>query len=152
MGDALLMALYGLGFEDIYGFPLLPNGDAYYNKNVAHDHQAAGFGEVSFGITEQLKLTLGGRIAKTSFDISSFNDGPQNYGPVGPNSAYQSETPFTPKVGVSYQLNQSHLFYATYAKGFRVGGANAPLLFDLRSGSHSDGYTSGQAPETYKSD
>jgi len=61
-------------------------------------------------------------------DIYNFSNGPQNYGPVGPNSANQSENPIYAKASVSYQFDQSHLFYATYAKGFRVGGANAPLL------------------------
>jgi iron complex outermembrane recepter protein len=150
MADALLLALYGLDVAGIYGVPLLSNGDAYYNKNVAHDHQIAGFGEVTYGITEQLKLTLGARVAKTSFDITSFSNGPQNYIPIGPNSAYQSETPFTPKVSVSYQLTQSHLFYATYAKGFRVGGANAPLPSYCDTDVQALGYSS--APLTYKSD
>jgi iron complex outermembrane recepter protein len=152
MADALLLAMYGLDVADIYGVPLLPNGDSYYNLNISHDHQLAGFGEVSYAFTEQWKLTLGGRVARTSFDIYNYSDGPQNYGPVGPNYGYQKETPFTPKVGVAYQLNQSHLFYATYAKGFRVGGANAPLPSYCMTDLIADGYTSGQAPLTYKSD
>ena len=152
MGDALLTAFVGNDFMGIYGVPLLPNGDAFYQLNVAHDHQLAGFGEVTYGITEQLKLTLGARVARTSFDISSYSDGPQNYGPNGPNSAEQSETPFTPKVSVSYQLNQRHLFYATYAKGFRVGGANPPLPSYCGPDLITEGYASGQAPLTYKSD
>jgi iron complex outermembrane recepter protein len=152
MADALLEAEYGLDLADIYGFPLLSNGDSYYNLNVSHDHQIAGFGEVTYAFTDQWKLTLGGRVAKTSFDIYNFSNGPQNYGPVGPNSAYQSETPFTPKASVSYQLDQSNLFYATYAKGFRVGGANAPLLPTGAPDLIADGYPSGQAPQTYNSD
>jgi iron complex outermembrane receptor protein len=152
MADSLLLSVYGLDVEDIYGVPLLPNGDSYYNLNVAHDHQFAGFGEVSYGLTEQWKLTLGARVAKTSFDIYSISNGPQNYGPLGPRTASQGETPFTPKAGVSYQLNQSHLFYATYAKGFRVGGANAPLPSYCAPNLISEGYPSGQAPLTYKSD
>jgi iron complex outermembrane recepter protein len=152
MADALLLAMYGLDVADIYGFPLLPNGDSYYNLNVSHDHQIAGFGEVTYAFTDQWKLTLGARVAKTSFDIYNYSDGPQNYGPVGPNSAYHSETPFTPKASVSYQLDQSHLFYATYAKGFRVGGANAPLLPTCGPDLIADGYLTGQAPLTYKSD
>jgi outer membrane receptor protein involved in Fe transport len=158
MANALLEALYGLNVEQIFvdnngvGYPLLPNGDSYYNLNISHDHQFAGFGEATYAFTDQWKLTLGARVARTSFDIYNFSNGPQNYGPVGPNSANQSETPFTPKASVSYQFDQSHLFYATYAKGFRVGGANAPLLPTCAPGLIADGYSSGQAPQTYKSD
>jgi outer membrane receptor protein involved in Fe transport len=152
MADALLEALYGEDLEDIYGVPLLPNGDSYYNLNTSHDHQIAGFGEVTYAFTDQWKLTLGGRVAKTSFDIYNYSDGPQNYGPAGPNYGYQSETPFTPKASIAYQFDQSNLFYATYAKGFRVGGANAPLPAYCGPDLIADGYANGEAPLTYKSD
>ena len=152
MADALLMAEYGLGVADIFGVPLLANGDAYYNLNISHDHQLAGFGEVTYALTDQLKLTLGGRVARTSFDIYNYADGPQNYGPGGPNYGFQKETPFTPKVSIAYQLDQNNLFYATYAKGFRVGGANPPLPSFCGPDLIAEGYDSGQAPLTYKSD
>ena len=152
MADQLLNAIYGLGLIDIFGVPLLPNGDNYYNPNTTHDHQIAGFGEVSYGFTDQWKLTLGGRVARTSFDIVHFTDGPLNYGTNGPGSAFESETPFTPKVSIDYTPNADNLLYFTYAKGFRVGGANPPLPSYCSDGLIADGYTSGQAPETYKSD
>ncbi len=154
MLNNLLETLYGQNALDIFGEALLPNGDSYYNPNTAHDRQIAGFGEATYSITDQLKLTLGGRVAKTSFDITHFTDGPQNEGPipVGASSASQSETPFTPKAGLSYQMDPNNLFYFTYAKGFRVGGANAPLPTYCMDGLIQEGYTSGQAPATYKSD
>jgi hypothetical protein len=49
-------------------------------------------------------------------------------------------------------MDPNHLFYATYAKGFRVGGANAPLPGYCMDGLIAEGYASGQAPLTYKSD
>jgi len=152
MIDNLLETIYGDNALDIFGEALLPNGDSYYNLNTSHDRQIAGFGEVTYSLTDQWKLTLGGRIAKTSFDITHFTDGPENYGPSGPESASESETPFTPKAGVSFQWDPRHLFYATYAKGFRVGGANPPLPSYCSDGLIAEGYASGQAPGTYKSD
>ena len=152
MGNALLESLYGAGFTDIFGVPLLPNGDNYYNPNTTHDHQIAGFGEVTYALTDKWKVTAGGRLARTSFDIVHFTDGPLNYGPVGPAGAFESETPFTPKVSTSYSPTNDHLFYFTYAKGYRVGGANAPLPSYCATGLIAEGYASGQAPETYKSD
>jgi iron complex outermembrane recepter protein len=152
MGNALLESLYGAGFTDIFGVPLLPNGDNYYNPNTTHDHQIAGFGEVTYALTDKWKVTAGGRVARTSFDIVHFTDGPLNYGPVGPGSAFESETPFTPKVSTSYAPTNDHLFYFTYAKGYRVGGANAPLPSYCSDGLIAEGYASGQAPQTYKSD
>ena len=38
-----------------------------------------------------------------------------------------SESPFTPKVGLSYQRTQNELYYVTYSEGFRVGGVNPPV-------------------------
>ncbi|MGA2861076.1 MAG: TonB-dependent receptor [Steroidobacteraceae bacterium] len=152
MANALLEAEYGLSVVQIYGYPLLANGDDYYNINTTHDHQLAGFGEASYALTDQWKLTLGGRVARTSFDIVHFTDGPENYGPVGPSSGSQSETPFTPKAGVTFTPNGGHLFYATYAKGFREGGANPPLPSFCSPPLMEMGYASGQAPPTYKSD
>jgi iron complex outermembrane recepter protein len=152
MADALTEYEYGLSVDDIFTVPLLPNGDDYYNSNTTHDHQLAGYGEVSYAFTDQWKLTLGGRVARTSFDIVHITNGPENYGLNGPLSASQSETPFTPKAGVTYTLNNDHLFYATYAKGFRDGGANPPLPSYCSEPLMEMGYPSGQAPSTYKSD
>jgi len=157
--NTLLETLYGENALAIFGEDLLPNGDDYYNINTTHDRQIAGFGELTYSLTDQWKLTLGGRVAKTKFDITHFTDGPENFGPTltpagvpGPLSASQSETPFTPKAGISYQMDPNHLFYFTYAKGFRVGGANPPLPSYCAADLVAEGYTSGQAPATFKSD
>lgn len=152
MANALLEYEFGESVEQVFGIPLLSNGDDYYNINTTHDHQLAGFGEATYALTDQWKLTLGGRVARTSFDIVHFTDGPENYITVGPLSDSQSETPFTPKASVTYAPNGAHLFYATYAKGFRVGGANPPLPSYCTQPLMMQGYASGQAPPTYKSD
>ncbi len=129
-----------------------PNCSIYYNKNTAHDRQLAGFGEASYALTDRLKVTLGGRIAKLGFSLSHHGDGLENYGPNDA-AAQQSETAFTPKVGLSFQADPRHLYYATYAKGFRPGGGNAPLppYCEGDGGLNQTGYTTG-APLTYKSD
>jgi iron complex outermembrane receptor protein len=152
MLNTLLEGIFGENALDIFGEALLPNGDSYYNIDTTHDRQIAGFGELTYSVTDELKLTLGGRIAKTSFDITHFTNGPENFVPIGPDSASEKETPFTPKAGVSYQMDPNHLFYFTYAKGFRVGGANPPLPSYCSADLVAEGYTSGQAPETFRSD
>ena len=97
MLNNLLETLFGDNALDIFGETAAAERGCYYNPNTAHDRQIAGFGELTYSITDELKLTLGGRVAKTSFDITHFTDGPENYGPTGPASASQSETPFTPE-------------------------------------------------------
>jgi len=102
------------------------NGFSYYNYNTGHDRQVALFGEASYEVIDRVKLTLGARIAKTAFDFTHFATGTQN-GTTTLNSGNKEETPFTPKVGVSFQADPNDLYYFTYAKGFRTGGDNAPI-------------------------
>jgi len=125
-----------------------PNCDIYYNNNKSFDRQLAGFGEVSYNVHRAVETHRGGRYAKMSFDLTHHGDGFENFGPDDATGTYH-ENAFTPKLGVSFQLDPENLFYATYAKGFRPGGVNAPLagicapyLVDL-------GYTSGQSPLNY---
>ncbi len=128
-----------------------PNCDIYYNRNISHDRQLAGFGEVSFNVTDRLKLTAGGRYARMSFDLSHYADGLENYGP-GSRSGEYHENAFTPKLGASFQYDEKNLYYATYAKGFRPGGVNPALIPVCSPGLVQDGYANGQSPLTFKSD
>ena len=107
--------------------PLLANGDSYYNYNLSRDKQIAIFGETSIKFTDELKGIVGLRYAKTDVNFTHFADGPQNF--IGPNAGTgtESDKPFTPKVGLSYQADKNDLYYATYAKGYRIGGADPPI-------------------------
>jgi iron complex outermembrane receptor protein len=109
-----------------FGAPLVKGGYSYYNYNTGHDRQAALFGEANYNATEQLKFTAGIRIAKTAFDFNHYSDGAQNGGPKV-NTGNKEETPFTPKLGVSFQADPDDLYYFTFAKGFRTGGDNPPI-------------------------
>jgi iron complex outermembrane receptor protein len=104
----------------------LPNCDIYYNRNTSHDRQLAEFGELTYGITDQLKVTAGGRFADMSFNLAHYANGLENSG-LGTFSGTYHENSFTPKLGASFQADTNNLFYVTYAKGFRPGGVNAPL-------------------------
>ena len=130
----------------------VPDCDIYLNHNVVFDHQIAGFGELTYSLSDQWKLTAGGRFARMTFDLSHHGDGLENYGPDYA-VAHQSENAFTPKVGVSFQADSNNLFYFTYAKGFRPGGGNPPLpaYCNGDGGLSQTGYPNG-APLTYKSD
>ncbi len=131
-------------------YPLIPACDIYYNNNTTIDRQIAGYGEVSFAFTDWMRLTVGERIAHTTFSMEHYADGYENYGP-GPASANQSETPNTPKAVLSFQVDPRNLYYVSYAKGFRVGGGNAPLPPYCDADLAAAGYPNG-APLTYKSD
>jgi outer membrane receptor protein involved in Fe transport len=109
-----------------WGESLLPNGDDYINDTLAHDSQIAIFADATYAFTDQWKLEAGIRLARTHFDFVNYADGPQNFGPSG-GAGKESETPFTPKVSLDYQVTPDDLLYTTIAEGYRIGGANAPF-------------------------
>jgi len=157
-------ALFGIDPQDYFspatyycngvGTPsaTFPSCDIYYNANTSFDRQIAGFSEVAYNFTDQLKLTLGGRLEKMSFSLSHYGDGLENYISETATAA-EHQTAFTPKVSLSFQADPQNLYYATYAKGFRPGGGNAPLPYYCtgEGGLDQEGYPNG-APLTYNSD
>jgi outer membrane receptor protein involved in Fe transport len=62
------------------------------------------------------------------FDFANVADGPVN-GPPAPRTdlGHNEESAVTPRFGLSYKTDSGNHFYVTAAKGFRPGGANAPL-------------------------
>ncbi len=131
--------------------PLLANGDSYYNYNFSRDKQLAIFGETSIEIVDRLKGILGFRYAKTDVSFTHFADVPQNF--IGPNAGTGAEhdRPFTPKAGLAFQADRDDLYYLTYAKGYRIGGANPPIPSAACAPDYASfGITA--APDDYKSD
>src|ERR1700749_5305677 len=122
----LTQYLWGEDMLTAWGEDLLANGDDYINDTVGHDWQIAGFGNATFAITDALKVQGGIRIAHTHFDFRNFADGPQNFG-FSSGSGRKEENPITPMVGLTWQLNPDDMVYATWSKGYRIGGAKRPL-------------------------
>ncbi|HUA88926.1 MAG TPA: TonB-dependent receptor, partial [Steroidobacteraceae bacterium] len=115
------------------------------------DQQYALFGEGTFAFNDQWKLTLGARFSKTKYSFDTYTGGPQLYAPPTTGSGSNSENSFTPKASVQYQMDPNNMFYFTYAKGFRPGGANNPLPYAACSQDFQNfGIT--QAPSQYSSD
>ena len=131
-------------------YPAIPACDIYYNANTTFDRQIAGYGELSYAFADWFRVTVGERVAHTSFSLNHYADGVENFGP-GPAQASEKGTPNTPKVTLSFQVDPKDLYYVTYAKGFRVGGGNAPLPPYCDADLAAAGYPNG-APLTYKSD
>ena len=153
---------YGCNGDGSY--TAIPACDIYYNSNTTIDRQIAGYGELSYAITDRLRLTLGERVAHTTFEIKNYADGLENFGPTPVvingmqvqipglgRRASTSSNPNTPKASLSFQIDPANMVYATYAKGFRVGGGNAELPaycnFDLGNAGYPNG-----APQVYTPD
>jgi iron complex outermembrane recepter protein len=148
VNDPALNQLLAAGAAYSSGSVLAPNGtdyvtpnfqvgydpqypsDSYFLNSNAIDEQKAAYGELNYSPTDTLKLTVGARFAQSSFSQSATTGGPQLYGPTITTPAVaKTENSFTPKVGLSYQINPLNLVYATYATGFRPGGGNNPVPY-----------------------
>jgi outer membrane receptor protein involved in Fe transport len=130
--------------------PRYPN-DSYFLSTSSEDKQIALFGEGTYAFTDQYKLTVGARVSRTEFSFNTLTGGPQLFLPDQSNSGDKKENSFTPKVSFSYQYDPHDLYYATYAKGFRPGGANNPVPQAACSADFAAfGIT--QAPATFNSD
>lgn len=123
--DALFGSLAGLTTEDVFGTPLLPGGISYLQDVRVKEGQTAIFGDATVKIIDRLKLNVGLRYAHTRYSFERGQDGPWNGGPLFTQGS-QREKPLTPKIGLTYDM-PAGMIYATAAKGYRIGGANASL-------------------------
>jgi iron complex outermembrane recepter protein len=101
--------------------------DSYFLHTASKDQQIALFGELTFAMTERLKLTLGARESHMKYSFDTYTGGPQLYAPPRAGTGDITENAFTPKVSLQLQADPNDMYYATYAKGFRPGGANNPI-------------------------
>ena len=108
------------------GLPPDTNGGFIYveDPRIGVDKQVALFGQADFKVSEQLKLTLGARYAYAQFEGQAHYPETLVAGPAFDSSGSETDRPFTPKVGLTYQWSTDDLVYFTAAKGFRIGGAN----------------------------
>ncbi len=115
----------------------------------------AAFGDVSFDVTDQFSISVGGRYTKDSKEGTVYR---QNFtGIRSPRFGNAAAIPglirtdytndrdfeqFTPRVSLSYEVRPELNFYASYGKGFKSGG------FDMRGDALFTPTTvNGYAPE-----
>ena len=149
LANQLFLPVFGDTIEDEFGAPLYGK-DSYINRTSSIDEQEAVFADATLRIIDGLKFEAGVRYAHTSYSFTNFADGSQNGGRTG-GSGGTAENPVTPKFTLSYQIDPRDLVYVTWAKGYREGGANAPVPAE----ACSDDFTAfgiASAPNSYKSD
>ncbi len=125
--------------------------DSYFLQTASKDKQLAWFAEGAYRITDQWKVTAGVRYSKTEFSFNTLTGGPTLFLPPQSNSGDKKENSFTPKLSIADQVDPNNLYYFTYAKGFRPGGASNPVPY---ASCATDFNTFGisKAPETFDSD
>jgi len=103
-----------------------PEPVLYLDQGIT-DTQYAAFGQVDAKFLEHFRASVGVRVARVQYDAFQAAAGEFNAGVPPTSTGSASETPVTPKFGISYQADSDNLYYATIAKGYRVGGVNTPL-------------------------
>jgi len=141
----------GTGYTPVITPQPIPACSIYFNYNKSYDRQIAGYGEATTQLIGGLSLVTGVRYSKLGFTLNHYSNGYENYGPYT-GAGKQSNTSFTPRVGLDWQVDNNNLFYFTYAKGFRPGGFNAPLIPACMPGLIAEGFANGQAPPSYSPD
>lgn len=157
--NELTLAATGLPYTDFFvdpnGNPVqydprFPN-DSYFLQTFSEDKQIAWFGEGTYAFTDQWKATVGARYSLTKFSFNTLTGGPQLYLQPQTGSGDKKENSFTPKFSLSYQYDPHDLYYFTYAKGFRPGGANNPVPA-AACATDFQNFGINNAPATFNSD
>ena len=82
----------------------------------------AAFVQLDYNLTDQLRISVGGRYTYEEKDFFSSLFRPAQLG-VGPRiNLNDNWSNFGPKVGIDYQLNDDALLYGSYSRGFKSGG------------------------------
>jgi outer membrane receptor protein involved in Fe transport len=115
-------------------------GTIWLTKQNRVDRDKAVFGQVEFDITDKLMLTAGIRFFKAHNTLVGFYGYGAGYGSTGERACFKGpvvagspctnldkgvkESGNSPKVTLTYKIDDKKLVYATYSKGFRPGGIN----------------------------
>ena len=121
--------------------------------------QYAGFGDVTYALTDALKVDVGARVNHYDYRFSSCLSGwGSANGAATPSCSGLiplSSTSFNPKFNLSYTFSPDVMAYATVSTGFRPGGGNAAYPTTgaaWGAAFQQQSYTSGKWPSTYEPD
>jgi iron complex outermembrane receptor protein len=85
------------------------------------------YGEVTFKVTDNLKITMGARWFDNTLENNTAINAAYGQPEVIESIPFpsQSEDDVLVKLNIAYDLNDNNMTYATYSEGFRRGGSNA---------------------------
>lgn len=90
------------------------------NATIKNEHEGISKGiflEDIISLTPSLKLVLGGRFDKYSFNSTDISNN---------HSSHDGDS-FSPRVGIVYDINEDHTIYTSYNKSFSPYGGNSYL-------------------------
>lgn len=137
-------------FYSVQLFGNAPSDPLTDQSITSRDRQIAVFAQVDYRLLPRLTLTAGVRVSRTRAAFSQHQAGPLAGTLFLDTSGAEHDTPVVPKVGLSYEINDSDLVYASVGKGYRMGGANPPI--PLYSSSNPGGCVLPAEPGPYSPD
>jgi outer membrane receptor protein involved in Fe transport len=105
------------------GGTLAPTNVSWHSGERNERTDIAVFGEVTFSVTDRLKLIGGGRWYDVDIEREYFQRQPAT-APPDIATPSGSDSGFLPKAGVQYFFDEEVMVYFTYSEGFRAGGIN----------------------------
>lgn len=124
--DAWTDEFLGAGTAEATAAGVAPADSPYFSQLPYTLEQIAVFGEVSYDVSDQLQVTLGGRYYDYNEERAATIVGLFGSGIIGQVDTTSSNG-FTPRLMISYDLNDEITLNAQASKGFRLGGVNDPL-------------------------
>jgi len=114
--------------EDITNYGLVPflqfgPGLNYYESGDMTIDAYAIFGQATYSVLDNFRVTLGGRYSDEERDTTGVFHGPTAIEETD-TSGKKSWTSFTPKIGLEYDLSENTLIYASATEGFKSGTFN----------------------------
>lgn len=104
------------------------------NSYSLNTESLAGFGQVTFDVTDQFKVTAGGRLTRDKVSID-LTQGQRRYftnlgGPTATINREYTNTDFSWKLGAQYQATPDVMLYGFYGRGYKGPGFNdiAPVI------------------------
>ena len=122
----LIQNIYGATIAQVLGVDPY-QGYVAFNEVRTTDKQEAIFANADYKLTDQLKVTVGGRYAHYSETVNSFIAGPFNGTNGETFTGTTSGGTFDPRAVITWQPDSQMLFYVSGSKGYRPGGYNAQV-------------------------
>lgn len=92
-----------------------------WTDSYTDEREISGYANADFKLTEHFSLIGGVRVANNSYKNQAFSAGPTVRSTGVTTISDKSDTPITPKLGLSWQIDPNNMVYATAAKGYRPG-------------------------------
>lgn len=114
-----------------------------------YDEQTAAFVDLTWKVTDKLRLDGGVRVAREGYSFQYITNGWLQAGQnILPKTSINT-TAINPKFTASYQITDGDMVYFSAAKGQRPGGANRPIPLTRCA---ADIAATGSIPQTYQDD